>query len=69
MDKNWTKIFASNLEFKAMIIKGVLEDNDIECVTINKKDSAYLFGEVEVYVPTDQALLANQIINSQVDSE
>lgn len=39
-----------------------MADNDIECVIMNKQDSTYRFGEIEVYVPTSETLKAKQLI-------
>jgi len=43
----------------------VLEDLEIESVVVNKKDSAYLFGEIELYVHADNVLKARLIINRE----
>jgi uncharacterized protein len=53
---DWLKVYESNTVSDAEIVKGKLEDNDIDAVIMNKKDSSYLtFGQVEVYVkPADQ---------------
>ena len=65
MDKNWTLIYSSSQIYKAEIIRGFLEENDILSVIINKKDSAYLFGEAELYVKVDDAFRAKQLILKQ----
>jgi len=39
-----------------------MAENEIECVIMNKKDSTYGFGEIEVYVPTAEAFKAKQLI-------
>jgi hypothetical protein len=64
MEKNWTKIYASGKSYQAEILKGLLEENNIDAVIINKQDSAYLFGELELYVDTDDVLQAKRIINA-----
>lgn len=69
MDSDWIKIYSSNQEFEALIRKGVLEEQEIDCVIINKKDSAYLFGEVELYVPKEQVLSASNLLNSEFERE
>lgn len=65
-EENWQMIYASRFDHKAEIVKAVLEDNDIEVVLINKKDSAYLFGEVEVYVKPVDVIKAKMIINTNL---
>ena len=62
MDSNWVKLYTSSVAYKAELIKGYLIDNDIPAVVVNKKDSSYLFGELEVYVPSDKAIVAKRLI-------
>ncbi len=50
------------MSYKAELLKGLLNENEIEAVIINKKDSAYLFGELELYVHVDQVIKARHII-------
>jgi len=65
MEKNWTKIYSTGKPYKAEILKGMLEENDVEAVIINKQDSAYLFGELELYVDADDVMKATRIIETQ----
>jgi hypothetical protein len=62
---NWTGVYTTQFEHQAEIVKAVLESNDIPSVIINKKDSAYHFGELEVFVNADNVLRANQIIKRE----
>jgi len=64
MDTNWAKIFSTETPYKAELLKGLLEENDIEAIVINKKDSAYLFGELELFVHIDDVLQAKHIITT-----
>ncbi|MCD4734443.1 MAG: DUF2007 domain-containing protein [Bacteroidales bacterium] len=63
MDPNWIKIYSTSQSYKIELIKGLLKDNNIQAISINKKDSAYLFGEIELYVPVDSAFAARQILS------
>jgi hypothetical protein len=65
MEEHWQVIYSSNFQHKVEIVKAVLEDAGIESVVVNKKDSAYLFGEIELYVHRDKVLRARQIINRE----
>jgi hypothetical protein len=65
---NWVKVFYSSKEYLVEITKGVLEEEGIECVIINQIDSAYLFGQCELFVKNEDALIALQII-SKIESE
>lgn len=44
------------------MVKNFLADNDIECVIMNKQDSVYMFGDIEIYVPTYESLKAKLLI-------
>lgn len=63
MEENWLKIYSSAFEHKIELVQAVLEDEGINSVIINKKDSAYLFGELELYVHADNVMKSKQIIN------
>lgn len=67
-DQPWVKIFSSSRVHEVEILCGLLKENDIQAITINKQDSSYLFGEAELYVTADDALRAQQII-SQTNGE
>jgi len=62
MLENWIVVYSSDQLYDAEIIKSILTDNDIECVLMNKKDSTYGFGEIEVCVTTTKAFEAKQLI-------
>jgi hypothetical protein len=65
MDENWQKIYSSQMEHKVEILKAVLENEGIACVIVNKKDSLYLFGELELYVNAENVIGAKHIINKE----
>ena len=67
-NKNWVKVFSSSKAYLVEIAHGVLEEEEIESVIINKIDSAYLFGESELFVKDEDVLKAMQII-SKIESE
>jgi hypothetical protein len=62
MEKNWAKIFESPDELKLEIARQMLDDQNIESVIINKKDSSYLFGELELYVNRDRVIEAKSVL-------
>lgn len=62
MPENWGVIYSTNQLYDAEMVKDMLTDNFIECVIMNKQDSTYGFGELELYVPTDQVFKAKQLI-------
>ena len=62
MNGNWEKVYSASMAYKVEIVQALLKEHDIESVIMNKKDSAYLFGDVELYVKPEQHLQAVQII-------
>ncbi len=65
--ENWYRIFSTDQAYRAEIIRGVLEENEIPVVLVNKQDSSYVFlGEVEIYVPVHLKTLATDLINGAI---
>jgi hypothetical protein len=63
--KEWYKLYITRNYTEASIIKGMLEENSIEVILLNKLDSSYLsFGDIEVYVPPHMKEIAQQLLNS-----
>lgn len=65
MEKDWIKVFGSKSPFEAEIIKGMLLENDIEAVLVNRQDSSFgsmLPGMDEVYVHTSNESKARELI-------
>jgi len=62
MEKDWVLAYSTNQLYQAEILKEVLGDNNIESIIINKQDSAYKFGDIEVYVKRDNILRAKKLI-------
>jgi hypothetical protein len=62
MSENWVVIYSTNQLYEAEMAKDMMADNGIECVIMNKKDSTYGFGDIEVCVPTEEVLRAKQLI-------
>lgn len=65
MEKDWVKIFESNQPFQAEVIKGLLLENGINAVLVNKQDSSYtiaLPGLAEIYVHASQQVDAVRVM-------
>ncbi len=65
MKDNWQKIYSSSYEHELKILQALLKEQDIRSVIMNKKDSAYLFGEIELYVQASDVLKSKQIIKDE----
>jgi len=50
MQKEKVQVYSTNNYYQASILKNILNDHDIPCFIVNKQDSAYHFGDIEVYV-------------------
>ncbi|HRH51620.1 MAG TPA: DUF2007 domain-containing protein [Panacibacter sp.] len=62
--KGWYKLYITRNYAEASIIKGMLEENNIEVVIMNKLDSSYLnFGDIELYVPAHLKDIAKQLLD------
>lgn len=55
-------VYSTDQMYKALIIKERLFEENIIVSIINKKDSLYAFGEIELYVKTDEALKSIHLI-------
>jgi hypothetical protein len=64
MEKNWVCIYSTNVMYTAEIGKEVLSENNIDAVIINKKDSNYLFGAIEIYVERDNAIRGKHLLEN-----
>ena len=62
MKPGWIKIYTSADFYKSEIVRQVLIDHEIDAVMLNKQDSSYRFGEVEVYVADGNFERALEII-------
>ena len=64
MEDNWSVVYTHNVLYHVEILKAVLVDNGIESVIINRVDSNYLFGDIELYVSNEDFDNAKKIIAS-----
>ena len=62
MEKNWVLIYSTGKAFEAELLKDVLGNNDIISDIINKQDSSYLFGDIEVFVQKENEEKARAIV-------
>ncbi|MBE0647319.1 MAG: DUF2007 domain-containing protein [Bacteroidales bacterium] len=67
--ERWECLYGSKFLYKAEILKSLLEENDIQSVIINKQDSAYHFGDIEVYVKLDDMMRGHHILKSFTEDE
>lgn len=69
-DDPWELLYSSDKEYRIEILRGLLEEEEIMCVVMNKQDSSYItIGEIEILVRRSDFLRANQIVNKFLESE
>jgi hypothetical protein len=55
-------IYSSSHPYLAELIRQRLADHSIPAFIVNKQDSAYKFGEIELYVHRDHVIRAKKLI-------
>jgi hypothetical protein len=64
MVEGWHKVFKSEHEFEAALIKELLEDSGLHPVVLNQKDSEFLLGDVGVFVAPEEGEMALEVIET-----
>jgi putative signal transducing protein len=63
----WFKLYSTRNYAEANIIKGMLEENNIKVIIMNKLDSSYInFGDIELYVPTHLKDVAKNLLDQSL---
>lgn len=65
MTDDWVLVFSATDIFEVNYLQELMSEDNIETVVMNKQDSSYLFGEIELYTRNTDALAAKQIIEKQ----
>jgi hypothetical protein len=67
--QGWFKLYTTKNYLEANMIKGLLEENNIKAIILNRQDSSYLaFGEIELYVPIFFKEIALHILNNALSN-
>ena len=68
MNKDWVAIFHTAQHYKAVIASQILNENDIDSVIFDRRDSSYnAFGDVELCVRRDNVIRAKLLIKNIED--
>ena len=62
MEASLVHIFSSGQPYKTEMARQMLTDHNIQSFLVNKQDSAYKFGVVELYVNRDDVIRAKKLI-------
>lgn len=63
--KNWYLLYTTRNLPQANIIKGMLEENSVPVMLVNKQSSTYINmipGDIELYVPVHLKEIATQLL-------
>ncbi|NBC82815.1 MAG: hypothetical protein GVY19_05480 [Bacteroidetes bacterium] len=58
----WTKIYSTNKLYLAKMAQDLLKAEEIEAVLVDKQDSFYHFGDIEIYVQPENTIRAKFVI-------
>ncbi|RLD51223.1 MAG: hypothetical protein DRI97_15980 [Bacteroidetes bacterium] len=68
MGNDLIHIYSVEKAYLAELIKQMLADHNIRAFLVNKQDSAYKFGEIEVFVDRDDVIRAKMLIQEFEDN-
>ena len=65
--ENWYLLLRTDTYLEAEILRGMLEENQVPVMIVNKQDSSYVFlGEIELYVPVHLKELARDLVGGSI---
>ncbi|PIE88088.1 MAG: hypothetical protein CSA04_03685 [Bacteroidetes bacterium] len=62
MEKDWKLIYTTGNPIHIDILQNLLLEKGVKSVFINKQDSSYLFGDIELYVDQKNVMVARQVV-------
>ena len=63
--KGWTVVYSDGFPPAVELRRTVLDQHSIPAVVLNKKDSSYLFGFVELLVQDEDVIRAKELLNNE----
>lgn len=66
--KGWELIYSNSFMPKVVLMKNLLDAEGIDTIILNKQDSFYLIGDIELRVPGEQVIRARRIL-AKLDHE
>ena len=64
MEENMKEVFSADEMYKIKIIQKLLEEKNVESFVLNQKGSAFLIGDIHLYVDEKDESKALSIIKS-----
>ncbi len=65
---NWIAIYETDQLYRAELVKDILNNEEVDAVILNRKDSSYHFGSIQVMVNPKDKEKAAEIVKS-IDCE
>ncbi len=63
MEKDWQVAYVTGDQYRAEMARQILDQNGIEAVIMDQKDSAYTtFGDIEVFVKGENQEAARELL-------
>ncbi len=62
MDNEQVHIYSLGNAYTIELVRQMLSDQNIQSYIINKRDSVYIFGDIELYVHRDHVIRAKMLI-------
>ena len=62
MENDRVMIYSTNKLYEAEIIRKIMGDNSISAFLVNKMDSFYKFGEIEIHILREDVIRAKKLI-------
>ena len=62
MASDQVHIYSARTPYLAELVRQMLGEYDIQSFIVNKQDSFYKFGEIELFVNRDQVIRAKKLI-------
>ena len=62
MENGWERVYATDKLHMVSIVRSLLKENDIDSIEVNKKDSSYAFGDIEIFVKEENVIFAKILI-------
>jgi cell division protein FtsN len=65
MENEWVKLTTVDNMAEAEMVRGMLAENGIESNIMNKEDSSFLIGYVQIFVSEDKLQKAKTLIHGE----
>jgi hypothetical protein len=67
MSSDMVTVYSTNKLYEAEIVRQILGDHGINSFLLNKMDSAYQFGDIEIHVPGEDIMRSKLLIQEFED--